>query len=234
MDLSSRLAAIAGYIPPGSRVADIGTDHALLPVSLVKSGRSPWVVATDINEKPYLNACRHIVESGVSEFVEARKGNGLEPLRPCEIDVIVIAGMGGNTISGILAESRGVLAGVRRMVLQPMSDPGDLRLWLSQNGWSIVDETLVKEDGRYYVITVAEPGVEQCRDSFLLELGPKLLDRCSPLLIEYLEKIKSDYQRVLKGLAMSRSEEAMDKAIALTSKLSRITEVIDRCRQGAG
>lgn len=234
MELSSRLAAIAGLIPRGARVADIGTDHAMLPVNLVVTGRSPRVIATEMNEKPYLAACRQAMSVEAGGRVEVRRGDGLEAIRPGEVDVIVMAGMGANTILGILERSRGVLYGISRLVLQPMSNPGALRRWLIQNGWRLADEELVKEDGKFYVIIAAEPGEDHWEDQFLLELGPKLIDKCSPWLIEYLEKIKGDYQRVLSGLAGSRSEQSMEKAIEITSRLKKLREVICRCRQSAG
>jgi tRNA (adenine22-N1)-methyltransferase len=232
-ELDNRLAAIAAYIPPGALVADIGTDHALLPISLVKTGRASRAVATELNEKPFQTALKNVLEARVDGRVEVRKGDGLEALRPGEVEVVIIAGMGGNTMAGALSRSPLVLAGVRRLVLQPMADPGDLRRWLAKNGWRLVDEDLVKDDGKFYVILVAQQGEEPCRDDFLMEIGPLLINKCSPLLVEYLEKIKSDYQRVLSGLARSRSDEAMEKAIGLTARLARVTEVISRCRQGA-
>lgn len=231
MELSPRLAAIASFIPPGSRVADIGTDHAQLPLGLVKTGRTAAVIATDLNEKPYQTACRHVLEAGAGGRVEVRKGDGLEVIRPGEVDVIVMAGIGAGTIMGILERSPGVLAGVCRLVLQPMSDPGHLRWWLWENGWRLVDEELVKEDEKFYVIMAAEPGEDHYEDRFLLEIGPVLVKRCSPFLVEYLEKIKSDYQRVLSGLAGSRTQQSMEKAIEITSRLARLREVISRCRQ---
>lgn len=234
MELTPRLAAIANFIPPGAHVADIGTDHARLPLSLVKTGRSPRVIATDLNEKPYQWACRQVLAAGAGGRVEVRKGDGLDAIRPGEVDVVVIAGLGANTILRILDRSRGILTGVSRLVLQPMADAGDLRVWLAQNGWRLVDEELVKEDEKFYVIIAAEPGEEYRKDLFMLEIGPILVEKCSPVLVEYLEKIKSDYQRVMSGLARSRTEESMEKAIELTSRLARLREVINRCRQNAG
>lgn len=234
MELTPRLAAIANFIPPGARVADIGTDHARLPLNLVKTGRSQKVIATDLNEKPYQWACRQVQEAGAGGRVEVRKGDGLEVIQPGEVDVIVIAGLGTNTILNILKRSRGVLAGVSRLVLQPMADAGALREWLVKNGWRLVDEELVKEDEKFYVIIAAEPGEECPEDQLMMEVGPILVGKCSPVLVEYLEKIKSDYQRVLSGLARSRTDQSMEKAIEMTNRLARLREVINRCRQGAG
>lgn len=231
MDLSPRLAAIARLIPHGARVADIGTDHARLPVCLVNTDRSPRVIATDLNEKPYQSACRQVLAAGVEKLVDVRKGDGLDVIRPGEVEVIVISGMGGTAIQGILERSRGVLAGVSRLVLQPMADAGSLRVWLAQNGWRLLDEELVKEDEKFYVIIAAEPGQETCQDGFMLEIGPVLAGKCSEALIEYLEKIRGDYQRVLSGLARSRTEQSMEKAIEMTSRLARLRELIGCCRQ---
>lgn len=231
MDLSPRLAAIARLIPHGARVADIGTDHARLPVCLVNTGRAPRVIATDLNEKPYQWACRQVLAAGVEKLVDVRKGDGLDVIRPGEVEVIVISGMGGTAIQGILERSRGVLAGVSRLVLQPMADAGSLRVWLARNGWRLVDEELVKEEDKFYVVIAAEPGEETCRDDFMLEIGPILAGKCSEALIEYLEKIRGDYQRVLSGLARSRTEQSMEKAIEMTSRLARLRELIGCCRQ---
>ncbi len=234
MELSPRLAAIVKLIPPGFPVADIGTDHAMLPLYLVKTGRSPRAIATDLNEKPYQTACRQVAAADAGGRVEVRRGDGLEAIRPGEVEVIVLAGMGGNTIVGILERSRGELAGVKRLVLQPMSDAAALRVWLVQNGWRLVDEELIKDEEKFYVIIAAEPGEDCYEDPFLLEVGPILVNKCSPVLAEYLEKIKGDYQRVLSGLARSRTEQSMEKAVEITSRLARIREVISRCRLKTG
>ena len=233
MELTPRLAAVARFIPPGVRVADVGTDHAMLPVNLVETGKSPSVIATDVNEKPYLAACRQVQAAGAGGRVEVRKGNGLEVIRPGEVDVVVMAGMGGNTIINIIDQCRGVLDDVTRLVLQPMTDAGSLRLWLARNGWRLVDEELVKEGEKFYVIMAAEPGIDPQEDHFLLEMGPLLVEKYSPVLVEYLEKIKMDLQKMLSGLTRSRSEESMDKAVEITNRLTRLKELINRCRQGA-
>lgn len=233
MELTQRLAAISEFIPPGLVVADIGTDHAHLPINLVLSGRNPRVIATDLNEKPYRGAYSAVSGKNLSGAVDVRLGDGLQALSPGEAQVIVIAGMGGNTIVKILEDSRGVLAETKRMVLQPMADAGDLRIWLPGNGWKLVAERLVEEDGRIYPVIVAEPGVETEKDILNLEIGPRLLEEGDPLLLAYLEKIKSDYQKILSGLARSRSRDAQDKAIMLTSKLTRVRELLCTCRQNA-
>lgn len=233
MELTQRLAAVAEFVPPGVVVADIGTDHAYLPVYLVQTGKCPRVIATDLNEKPYQSARLSVAVRELGRAVDVRLGDGLHSLSPGEAEVVVIAGMGGGTMIRILESSPGVLAWVRRLVLQPMADAGDLRLWLADNGWRIAGEKLVEEEGRIYPVLAAEPGVEGEKDRFRLEVGPRLVEDSNPLLVTYLEKIKSDYQRMLCGLARSRSGQAREKAIKITAKLSKVRELLSKCKQSA-
>jgi tRNA (adenine22-N1)-methyltransferase len=230
LELTKRLAAIAEFIPQGMVVADVGTDHALLPICLVQAGRIPMAIATDLNEKPYLGACQAVSNRGLNNIINVRLGSGLEPLCPGEAEIIVISGMGGSTIISILEGSAGVLANTRRLILQPMADAGRLRLWLAGNGWRLADEKLVREEGRIYPVLVAEPGEEPEKDKMRLEIGPRLLDKGDPLLKDYLDKIKSDYQKVLSGLARSRSIEAREKAIMLTKKFAAVRGML-YCKQ---
>ncbi|MGQ9558791.1 MAG: class I SAM-dependent methyltransferase, partial [Desulfurispora sp.] len=102
MQLSARLSAIAGLIPAGSVVVDVGTDHARLPVYLVRSGRCPRALATEINRQPWQRARAAVAEAGLSDRIAVRLGDGLAPLRPGEADVAVLAGMGGGPIGRIL------------------------------------------------------------------------------------------------------------------------------------
>ncbi len=224
MELAKRLAALAAYVPAGSIVADIGTDHAHLPVFLVEEGICPLVIATELNQGPFKSAGRQVRERNLEDKIDLRLGDGLKTLKPGEAGVLVLAGMGGNTIREILAASPDVLKTVKKLVLQPMADPGDLRIWLAANGWKISDEKLVNEDGRTYVIVVAEPGREETSDPILLELGPRLLQRKDPLVKDYMSKIVNKYEQVLAALTAAKSEDAHKKARELKAKLARIKE----------
>ncbi|MFA4885384.1 MAG: class I SAM-dependent methyltransferase, partial [Desulfotomaculaceae bacterium] len=177
MGLAKRLAAIASYVPVGSVAADIGTDHAYLPVFLVEEGICARVIATDIKQGPFASALRRIEEAKLTGKIDLRLGNGLDVLKPGEIDVLVLSGIGGNTIREILAVAPHITKTVSRLVLQPMADPGDLRTWLAANGWKISDERLVEDGGKIYIVIMAIPGQEETKDPFLLELGPRLLEK---------------------------------------------------------
>lgn len=227
MVLAKRLAAMVEYIPSGSIVADIGTDHAYLPIFLVETGKCPQVIATELNLGPYRSAGRMVKEFKLSDKIDLRLGDGLRVLKPGEVDVLVLAGMGGNTIREILSTAPAVFDTVKKLVLQPMADPGGLRIWLAAGGWKITDEKLVEDDGRIYIVIVAEPGREDTKDLFLLELGPRLLEKKDPLLKPYLNKIANRIERVLDGLTIAKSDAVLKKKIELKEKLARIREMVD-------
>lgn len=155
--LSPRLRRVAGLIPDGLSVADIGTDHALLPAYLALRGRNRRVVATDANASPLAVAGRTLERWGLCQAVELRLGDGLHVLRPGEADVLVLAGMGGDTITGILGARPEVAAAARLLVLQPMRSAHHLRRWLGDRGYAPLDEDIVRDGRRLFELLVAVP-----------------------------------------------------------------------------
>lgn len=224
--LNKRLAAVAAFVPPGAVVADVGTDHALLPVYLVRSGTCPRAIATELNEGPYRHAFANIFRHGLEERISLRRGDGLAPISPGEAEVIVLAGMGGRSIVRILSAAPEVLGAARRLILQPMTDAGELRSWLVSNGWRLVDEDLVEEEGHFYPVIVAEHGKGDVGDPFLLEVGPRLLEKRHPLLPFYLERLKAGYEKVLGALTCSCRPQALAKAQEIIKKVKWLEEVL--------
>lgn len=155
MMLHERLSAVAGAVRAGSRVADIGTDHAYLPVYLVQNGICPTAIAADIRRGPLAAAERTVAAAGFTDRIAVRLGDGLAPIRPDEVDDIVIAGMGGETITAILTAAPWVKAPQYRLILQPMTKAEVLHAYLMQNGFAIEREWLVAEDRRRYIVLVA-------------------------------------------------------------------------------
>ncbi len=150
--LSKRLSVIASIVPQGARVCDIGTDHAYLAIELMKSGRAKSVIAADIGQKPLLCARKNVAASGV-EGIELRLCDGLSGIEAREVDTVVIAGMGGEVISGILDRGRHISRNKNvRFILQPTTSPEHLRNFLLQNGYHISDETAVYENGKLYSV----------------------------------------------------------------------------------
>jgi tRNA (adenine22-N1)-methyltransferase len=203
LQLGPRLAAIASYIQPGSRVADIGTDHAYLPAYLVEHSIITYAVAGDIHAGP-LESARELVHTcNFTDKIAVRLGDGLAVVEPGEVDTVVIAGMGGTTMIQILSAGWNVTKSLRRLVLQPMVGAGVLRHWLVEHNFHIVDEQLVKDDGRIYEIIVAELGVEPVWRDLVLEFGPVLWGKKDPLLREYWQEILAHFRKVQSNLAQS-------------------------------
>ncbi|KUK52802.1 MAG: hypothetical protein XD78_1713 [Desulfotomaculum sp. 46_296] len=226
MNLSKRLDAIAGYIPQGSTVADIGTDHLQLPVYLVNSGRCRSVIASELNQLPYRQAENLAVFHRLTEKIQVRLGDGLKVLSPGEAEIVVIAGIGGDAILKMLSDSPETLKTIKRLILQPMTGAGRLRLWLVQNGWRIGDETLVEEKGRLYCVIMAEPGRERALDKFIIEIGPRLAEKNNLLVNRYLRKLYTGYQKLADKLSGAASPAAKEKALEIKEKLTRIKEVL--------
>ncbi|HHW41288.1 MAG TPA: SAM-dependent methyltransferase [Syntrophomonadaceae bacterium] len=230
MKIAERLARIAGYVIPGVPVADIGTDHALLPVYLVQRGISNRVIAGDLNRGPLDAARTTVARYGLEKLIDIREGDGLQVLQPGEAAVIVIAGMGGAKIRDILAASPEVLKGVKRLILQPQGGEALLRRWLLENNWALTDEELVCEDSRFYIIIVSEPLPQSEEYSKfeigLLDIGPRLLEKKHPLLIPYLNRRIQSIEDVVKSLDGASSPGAQAARRELQEKVDSLRRVI--------
>lgn len=227
MKLTPRLAAIAKLIPAGSVVADIGTDHAYLPLYLVQEQVCPRVVASDLNPAPLAQARETVAAFNCLHKIDLRLGNGLAVLSPEDgIDTVVIAGLGGHTIIKILQEGLDRVPGLKRLILQPMKESGALRVWLAQNNFALAGETLVLEGNRLYEIILAAPGKEKEKDLFRLSLGPRLLEN-KPVLLDRLlrEKIRK-METVRNSLKRSKSDRTERKLKEVEENLANLEEVL--------
>jgi tRNA (adenine22-N1)-methyltransferase len=227
MKLTPRLQAIAELIPPGSVVADIGTDHGYLPVYLLLERISHRAVAADVNRAPLEQARETVAAFNCLQKIDLRLGDGLHVLREEDgIDTVVMAGLGGRTIAGILAEGRDRLNSVNRLILQPMNEAGYLRHFLAGNGYAISQETLVMEGSRLYEIMVAIPGRERERDRFRLSLGPRLLEGKPPLLPMLLNEKIRKLRIMHNSLLKARKEDVSEKLSAVEKELRCLEEVL--------
>lgn len=233
MKLKPRLAAIAGLVPEGDTVADIGTDHAYIPVFLVKSGKMKRGVASDVKRGPLEKAREVIKRYQLEDRIETRLGNGLEVLRAGEADTIVMAGMGGVLIRNLLEAGKESLEGVKRMVLQPMNAQEVVREWLAKNGFEIVDETLAREKERIYQVIAAQPGRQQTEDPFYYEIGKILIEKNHPLLPDLLRSKEKEYTKIIAGLKGSGKAGAVERLKEYERRLARLQGVMEACRMRA-
>ena len=146
--LDARLQMCADFVPPGAGLADIGTDHAYLPVWLCKSGKIPKAIAADIGQGPLQSAGESIARYQAQDRIETRLSDGLAAFSPGEADTIVIAGMGGELIARILGAAPWVKNPSVTLILQPMTAVRELRLFLWENGFRVESETCCR-DGRH-------------------------------------------------------------------------------------
>ena len=213
MELSKRLQTVANAVTPGSRVADVGTDHGYVPIYLVERGLCPGAIAMDVNEGPLARAEEHIRAEGLSDRIQTRKSDGLVALAPEETDAVVIAGMGGALMCRILQDATAFLEAGRELILQPQSEWFKVRRLLSVSGYRIIQEWFLEEEGKYYVVIKAGPAPETDRESragtlaedaandFICRYGAFLLDRRDPVLIAYLKKEAQKKRQILHNLS---------------------------------
>ncbi len=143
--LTNRLKAIALEINQGETMADIGTDHGFLPLFLWQSGKCPKVIMTDVSQGSLQKAIDNCEKEQPGKLFDCRLGDGLQVVGRGEVDTVVIAGMGGILISEIMGEDLEKTKTFPKFILQPRSAIGELRHWLFHHGFSIEDESLVRE-----------------------------------------------------------------------------------------
>lgn len=194
--LDARLSQVAAFVRKGSRVADIGTDHAHLPVELIRSGVCTYAIASDVKTGPVAAANRTVGEADLSDKIDVRLGNGLQTVKSEEIDDIVIAGMGGETIAMILDDAPWAKHERYRLILQPMTRAEKLRRYLWENGFDILTEAVV-QDGRhwYTVIHAVFTGKAFVPDELLCHVGKIPLEAGTG----YLQTVENRLRKQQKG-----------------------------------
>lgn len=212
MKLTDRLLKIASLVSYGKKIADIGTDHGYIPVYLLKEERVPFAVLADVNKGPLDNARKEVIQNNLLDKVDLRLGSGIEVLEIGEIEEVIIAGMGGILISELLDAKKQVAHNVEKFILQPMQAQEELRSYLLNNGYEILDEVLVREDFRIYEIIVAKYTGKNTiiEDEIYFETGIKLLENKDSLFNEFIEKKIKTYRAIVNNLE-GKNGEVIDK-----------------------
>lgn len=204
--MNKRLQAIQALVEPGVGLIDVGTDHGYLPVSLARHGYPGALFAADIGEGPLEAARRSAREAGLEDRIVFQLCDGLALCDSALVDTIVIAGMGGDTICGILDRAEWCMDGRYRLILQPMTRGEVLRYWLTNNGFSIEKEQLAADGGEIYSLLCARfGGVQKLLDAELYA-GAFSLIESDPLWPEYRAALCSRFEKLLRGLRQSGRE----------------------------
>lgn len=214
MQLSLRLSVIADMVTTGNRLVDVGCDHGYLPVYLVLNKKIPSAIAMDVRKGPLSRAEEHIEQYQLCEYIETRLSDGLAALKPGEGDTLVIAGMGGPLMESILSDGAAVLNSFRELILQPQSDVGHFRHFIRENGWDIVEEAFIVEDGKFYTIIKAVSKAQEEILPYTKEeelFGKILLETKNAVLKQYLQRELRIKEEILERLAGASKDAAKQR-----------------------
>lgn len=246
--LSKRLQSIADLVTSGSRIADIGSDHALLPVYLVQSGRCPSAIAGELNKGPWQAAVKGVAEAGLANVIDVRHGDGMSVLNAGDADTVTIAGMGGSLMSMILEAGwqGGKLEQVKELVLQPNVGEDLVRRWLVERRFALQNEIIMEEDGRIYEVLHAikaanadshnealyDPSflplklTEPEGKELLYAMGPLLLREPTACLVRKWQLELAKLERICGQMLQSDTSEAREKEAAFRQEMNLIGEVL--------
>lgn len=207
--LSKRLAAVGSLVTKGNILADIGCDHGYLPIYLISQRRIPRAIAMDVRSGPLSRARANIEAYGLLDYIEIRLSDGLEALEPKEAQTLVIAGMGGPLMEEILKKGNGTLTSAKELVLQPQSEVEHFRRFLQKLPFTVTEEEMVEEDGKYYPMMRLE--AKRPNDAWGeldYRYGKYLLQKRHPVLKKYLHREKEKLEKLEKALRLADSFHA--------------------------
>ena len=224
--LDSRLQAAADLVIPGQPMADIGSDHGLLPAYLVSQEICPCAIATDLSAPSCEKTAALLKARQLETLVDVRQGNGLSVLSPEEAVTVVICGMGGMLMLEILTAAAPVLASTKRLVLQPQKDIPAVRLWLAAHGWRIRQEKMIQERAFYYTLIAAEHG-EMTLTNAEAEFGPCLLKERSQCFFAWLNFRQKGVTGLLAQLADIQTPEAEQRRQRLMQEQQKLAVLLE-------
>jgi len=225
--LSMRLERVAAHMPADARLADIGSDHAYLPVALLRRGAIASAVAGEVALTPFQAAERTVRESGLDQQVSVRLANGLEAIEPDDrITAISLCGMGGETIRDILDSGKARLSGNERLILQPNGGEQPLRQWLMDNDYRILCEEVLRENRFYYEIIVAERSGPVTYSDRELYFGPSQMQARSPMFLAKWQRLLRQKQKTLAGFTRARQAVAQEKVQEVARQVRWIEDLL--------
>ena len=215
--IGARLASAVPFVTQGARVADIGTDHAYLPIYLVEKGIASAAIACDVNRGPLDSAVANIREAGLSDQIETLLADGLHGVENFAPTDVLIFGMGGELIVRILSEAPWIRRGDVNLILQPMSRAATLRRWLVENGFAITDEAISLEDRYYQTVVARYCGEKTAYTACECQVGRRNIESRPPLFEGLLRHEIAVLETILRGKARSLDADATEELRLKTS-----------------
>ena len=217
MILDTRLRAAADMVPDGARLADIGSDHAYLPIALCLEGKIEYALASDINEGPVASARANIAKNGLVEKIEAIRADGLDKARDFAPDCITVLGMGGELIVTILERAEWVRDRGITLVLQPMTHAEILAEYLAENGFEVTDERIVsvgERDDRIYRLLKARFDGEKREIGRAESLVGKInLERGDEVTKRYISRIVAVLNTKIQGKEKANIDTSEERTL---------------------
>lgn len=220
ISLSKRLEAVAFFVTPGSYLADVGSDHAYLPIYLLKHERIIGAQAIDNKKGPYEGMLSNVREAGLEGKIECTLGDGLLPLLD-EVNCLSLCGMGGLLIIDILKKGQGKLDRIKEIVLDAHRDLPKVREEISKMGFLLKEERMIHESGQFYTImkwgrgTLSAPYSEK-----EMLLGPCLLGSSDPTYQAYLRERVTVLESLLSSsIPTQKREEYLHQISILKSEI---------------
>ncbi len=222
--LDVRLQTVAEFVPQNARLADIGTDHASLPVYLVQKGTVPFAIAADVNKGPLEHAARAVEEAGLQTQIVLRLSNGLDEIKETEVDCIVMAGMGGILICQLVDKAPWLKNAGKTLILQPMTDAPLLREFLAKEGYAVVAEKgVVHKTHAYTVMKAVYNGAKTTPSLLELYVG-KLTQNMEKGERGFLKKEAASLTKQIAGLEIMGQTQNVPALKEVLQQLQTITE----------
>ena len=222
--INDRLLTAIPFVREGKRFADVGTDHAYLPIYLLQNGKISSAIAADINRGPLDKAEENISKYGLSDKIKTVLCDGLRSIGCDEVDDIAIFGMGGELIVKIVDEAQWLKSADKRLILQPMTHPEKLREYLAENGFNIIGEAISFDREKIYQTICAEyDGKARKYNAFTLLFGEYILKEKSDLLISLMLSEKKKLLRKIDGKRAGNEDVSCE-----TEMLDAIEKYIER------
>ncbi len=226
--MTPRLCAIADSVPRCTAVADVGTDHGYIPIYLYLNNRIDRALAMDLRPGPLSRAEKNIELYGLSEHIKTRLSDGLCALSAGEVNTAVIAGMGGLLIAEILDASPVKLD---CYILQPMTAVAELREYLANHGFCIINERLAQEENKLYTVLTVAHGHMEINNPVYFQVGEKLIENRDPLAPALIDSLIQKYAEALEGLGHSCRKDAKDKAQYFKNQLLELENLKEVCNR---
>ncbi len=229
--MTERLYAVASFVKTGSSVADVGTDHAYIPIYLLTNDVSECAIAMDINHGPLLRAKENIEKFGLENKILTRLSDGLSELMAGECDTVIIAGMGGILINRILDNSKHLYPHIKHYILQPMTAVEETRKFLEQNGFCIENERLAKEENKIYTIISAKRGAMKIENEIDYYIGRKLKDNKDELLKDLLNGKIYELEKAIDSMKNTENAEICNKRSHFIFLKEEMEKIREECRK---